>query len=103
MDSVLEIVRTLAPLLVVGGIAVFVVIRMKGKYEKGTFGKKQSKGAQRVLDSLIPFGIIIGCIVAIILSLFLSISLLNMIVLGSAFGLLFGYFAYEIYSKTEEK
>ena len=71
MDSVLEISRTLAPLLIVCGIAVFVVFRMKDKYEKGTLGKKQSKGAQMVLDSLIPFGMIMGCIVAIILSLFL--------------------------------
>ena len=98
MDSVLEIARILAPFIVVCGIAVFVVFRMKAKYERGTLGKKQSKGAQIVLDSLMPFGMIIGCIVAIILNLFLSTSLLDMIVLGSAFGLLFGYFVYEIYS-----
>lgn len=46
---------------------------------------------------------IIGCIMAIILSLLLATALLNMIVLGSIVGLLFGYFVYEIYSKTEEK
>lgn len=73
---------------------------MKAKYERGMLGKKQSKGVQSVLDSLISFGMIIGCIVTIILSLFLSTSLLDRIVLGSAFSLLSGYFVYEIYSIT---
>ncbi|SIN99242.1 hypothetical protein SAMN05878443_0847 [Carnobacterium alterfunditum] len=73
------------------------------KYKRDTLGKKQPKRAQTVVDSLIPFGMIIGCIMAIILSLLLATALLNMIVLGSIVGLLFGYFVYEIYSKTEEK
>lgn len=103
MDSVLEISHILIPLIVVGGIAVFVVFRMKDKYEKGTLGKKKSSTAQQFLDSLIPLGMIIGCIVAILLSLFWSISLLAMIGLGSGVGLLFGYFAYELYSSLEEK
>jgi len=103
MDSVLEIARILVPLVIVGGIAIFVVFRMKDKYEKGTLGKKKSETAQQFLNILIPFGMIIGCIVAILLSLFLSTSLLEMISLGSAVGLLFGYFAYEIYSRIEEK
>ena len=66
----LEIARTLAPLVVLCGIAVF---RMKAKYERGMLGKKQSKRAQSVVDR---------------------------IVLGSAFSLLSGYFVYEIYSIT---
>jgi len=63
---VLEIARTLAPFVVLCGIAVF---RMKAKYERGMLGKKQSKGAQSVVDR---------------------------IVLGSAFSLLSGYFVHEI-------
>lgn len=103
MSSLFEIISIVLPILLVGGIAVFVIMRMKDKYKRGTLGMKQSKGAQSVLDSLIPFGMIIGCIVGLLLSLFLSNSLLAMISLGSAVGLLFGYFAYEIYSRMEEK
>ncbi|GAB3069194.1 hypothetical protein [Virgibacillus ainsalahensis] len=98
----MEIARILLPIVVVGGIAIFVVIRMKHKYKKGTLGKKKSKGAQNLLDSLIPFGMMIGCIVSVLLSMFFPISLLSTIAWGAGVGLLFGYFAYEIYSKKEE-
>ncbi len=80
-------------------IFFMIVLKIRegdSKYERGNLGKKQSKRAQMVLVSLTPFGMIIGCIVAIILSLLLATALLNMIVLGSAFGLLFGYFASRI-------
>ena len=102
MSITLEIVRTVLPVVIVGAIAVFVVLRMKNKYKKGTLGKKKSKGAQNLLDSLIPFGMIIGCAVAVLLSLFSPISLLSTIAWGPGLGLLFGYFAYEVYSKKEE-
>ena len=102
MDSALEIVRILYPLIIVGGIAVFVVFGMKRKYEKGTLGKKESKSAQTVLDSLIPLGMLVGCAVGILLSLVFSISLLPAISTGSAVGLLVGYFAYDTYSRKEE-
>ncbi|QKY71736.1 hypothetical protein [Lentibacillus sp. CBA3610] len=98
----MEIALILLPVVIVGGIAVFVVIRMKHKYKKGTLGKKKSKGAQNLLDSLIPLGMMIGCTVAALLSIFLPISLLSTIGLGAGIGLLFGYFAYEIYSKKGE-
>lgn len=101
MDLALEIARTLLPLVIVGGIAVFVVKRMERKLKKGTLGKKNSKGAQILLDSLIPMGMVIGYVVGILLSIFSPISLLSAISLGAGFGLLFGYFAYEIYSKKE--
>lgn len=97
-----EIARILLPIVIMGGIAVFVVLRMKHKYKKGTLGKKKSKGAQNLLDSLIPFGMIIGCAVAVLLSLFSPISLLSTIAWGPGLGLLFGYFAYEVYSKKKK-
>jgi hypothetical protein len=96
-----EIARTLLPLAIVGGITVFVIKRMERKYKKGSLGKKKSKGAQNLLDSLIPLGMLSGCVVGILLSLFSSISLLSAITLGAGIGFLFGYFAYEIYSKKE--
>ncbi|GAA0603358.1 hypothetical protein GCM10009001_20400 [Virgibacillus siamensis] len=102
MGLALEVARVFLPVVIVGGIAVFVVLKMKRKYKKGTFGKKKSKGAQNLLDSLIPFGMMIGCAVAVLLSIFAPISLLSTIAWGPGVGLLFGYFAYEIYSKKEE-
>ncbi|MBM7601023.1 hypothetical protein JOC34_003444 [Virgibacillus halotolerans] len=102
MSITLEIVRTVLPVVIVGAIAVFVVLRMKNKYKKGTLGKKKSKGAQNLLDSLIPFGMMIGCAVAVLLSIIFPIPLLSTIVWGPGIGLLFGYFAYEIYSKKEK-
>lgn len=102
MGLTLEIVRIILPVVIVGGIAVFVILRMKHRYKKGTLGKKKSKGAQNLLDSLIPFGMMIGSAIAILLSIFTPISLLSAIAWGPGIGLLFGYFAYEIYSKREE-
>ncbi|WP_080876290.1 hypothetical protein [Oceanobacillus timonensis] len=94
--------RVLLPLVLVCGIAIFVVMRMKHKYEKGTLGKKKSKGAQQLLDSLIPLGMTAGCAFAIIFSAIFPISLLSIFGLGAGTGLLLGYVAYEIYSKKPE-
>ncbi|SFL99143.1 hypothetical protein SAMN04487943_10669 [Gracilibacillus orientalis] len=98
----MEIVRILLPLVLVCGIAVFVVMRMIHKTKKGTLGKKKSKSAQNLLDSLIPIGMVIGCVVAILLSIFFPISLPSIFSLGAGIGLLFGYFAYEVYSKNKK-
>lgn len=43
MGLALDIARAILPLVIVGGIAVFVILRMKHKYEKGTLGKKKRK------------------------------------------------------------
>ncbi|MCG3086377.1 hypothetical protein [Sporosarcina cyprini] len=102
MSLVLEIARILLPVVLSGGIALFVVIRMKHKYKKGTLGKKKSKGAQYLLDSLIPLGMMIGCNVAILVGIYTSISLTTAIGFGPGIGLLLGYVAYEVYSKTAE-
>ncbi|MGG0716449.1 hypothetical protein ABE096_02455 [Robertmurraya massiliosenegalensis] len=97
-----EIGRILLPFVIVCGIAVFVVIRMKHKYTKGTLGKKKSKNAQNLLNNLITLGMMIGCALGVLISIYFPIPLLSTISLGAGIGLLFGYFAYEIYSKQEE-
>src|SRR5699024_4330355 len=102
MGLALEIARIVLPLVIVGGIAVFVILRMKHKYETGTLVKKETKGAQNLLDSLITFGMLIGIAIAVILSMYSTIYLLSAITWGPAVGFLFGYFAYEIYGKKEE-
>ncbi|CAM3068061.1 hypothetical protein FITA111629_01600 [Filibacter tadaridae] len=102
MGLSLEIARIVLPVAIVGGIAVFVILRMKHKYKKGTLGKKKTKSAQNLLDSLIPSGMMIGLAVAILLSILTPFSFLSAIAWGPGMGMLFGYFAYEIYSKKED-
>lgn len=102
MGLTLEIVRILLPMVIVSGIAVFVILRMKYKYKKGTLGKKKSKKAQNLLDCLIPFGMMFGFAIAVLLSILSPVSLLSAIAWGPGIGLLLGYFAYEIYSKEEK-
>lgn len=99
MWLVMEIARIVLPLVIVGGIAVFVIKRLKHKQKQGKLGKKKTKGAQVLLDSLIPLGMIFGCAFSVIISIFFQISLLPTVSLGAGIGYLFGYFAYEIYSK----
>src|SRR5699024_1622808 len=102
MGLVVELARILLLVVIVGWFVVFVVMRMKQKYKIGSLGKKKSKSAQNLLDSLIPFGMMVGCVVAVLLSIFFPSPLLSSVGLGAGIGLLFGCFAYEIYSKKEE-
>ncbi|MBP3951717.1 hypothetical protein [Bacillus suaedae] len=97
----MEIIRIILPLVIVGGIVTFVILRLKHKYEKGTLGKKKTKSAQHVLDSLIPFGMLFGCSIGVILSMFFRISSSSAISVGAGGGFLLGYIAYELYSKMD--
>lgn len=102
MGIVMEVVRiVLLPVAINGGIAVFVIKRLEYKYKQGTLGKKKSKSAQNLLDILMPLGMLFGSTIGVMVSMFLQISLLPAISLGAGIGLLFGYFAYEFYSKEE--
>ncbi|EOO21605.1 hypothetical protein [Bacillus cereus] len=94
------LIIALAPVVIVGGIVLYVIERMKHKYNEGTLGKKQSKGAQHLLDSLIPIGMLLGCLIGIIVDIFFPDYSLFTVGLGAGIGYLFGFFAYEIYSKT---
>lgn len=102
MELVMEIMRIVLPIPIVGGIGLFVIFRLKNKYKKGNLGKKKSKSAQNILDSLIPLGMLFGCLIGVILSIFSPTSSLSTVSLGAGIGLLFGYFAYVIYSKIGE-
>ncbi|WP_422124567.1 hypothetical protein DHX103_07040 [Planococcus sp. X10-3] len=99
MESTFEIMRILLPLVIVGAIAVFVVKRLKHKSKEGTLGKKKSTEAQTILDSLIPLGMVFGSALAPVFSIIFQVSLSYAIIFGAGIGLLFGYFAYEFYSK----
>ncbi len=101
MNYILDMARILLPIIIVGGIAVFVILRMKYKYENGTLGKKKTKSSQNLLDSLIPLGMMIGLVLAIVLNMFTTVSLLSAITWGPGLGLLAGYLAYEQYIKSD--
>ncbi|EML9733418.1 TPA: hypothetical protein QCR58_004384 [Bacillus cereus] len=98
------LITAIAPVVIVGGIVVFVIKRLEHKYKNGKLGKKKSQKAQLLLDSFIPMGMLVGCMIGLISGLISGMfspdfSLFS-ISLGSGIGYLFGYFAYEIYSKT---
>ncbi|ANC06520.1 MULTISPECIES: hypothetical protein [Bacillus] len=94
------LLTAITPVVIAGGIVVYVIRSLKHKYNNGNLGKKKSKNAQVLLDSLIPIGMLLGCLIGIIVGIFSPDSLLLSVSLGSGIGYLFGFFAYEIYSKT---
>ncbi|SDO17456.1 hypothetical protein SAMN04488053_10869 [Alkalicoccus daliensis] len=98
----MEMIPILLPIIFVGVMALFVVMRMKQKYKQGTLGKKNSTRAQTLLDSLIPLGMVIGCCSGMVLSFIFTFSISYGLSLGAALGLLGGYIGYEIYSREEE-
>ncbi|MFJ8064649.1 hypothetical protein ACIQYS_08465 [Psychrobacillus sp. NPDC096426] len=95
----MEFIMAIAPVVLVGGIVLFVIKRLKHKYNQGNQSKKKSKGVQDLLDSLIPMGMLFGCVIGVIWGMLFQIPLLATVSLGAGIGYLFGYFAYEIYSK----
>lgn len=94
------LLTAIAPVLIAGGIVVYVIGRLKHKYNNGTLGNKKSKKAQVLLDSFIPMGMLVGCLIGIIVDIFFPNYSLFTIGLGAGIGYLFGFFAYEFYSKT---
>ncbi|MBG9613920.1 MULTISPECIES: hypothetical protein [Bacillus cereus group] len=94
------LITAIAPVVIVGGIVVFVIKRLEHKYKNGKLGKKKSQKAQLLLDSFIPIGMLVGCIIGLIFGMFSPDFSLLSISLGSGIGYLFGFFAYEFYSKT---
>ncbi|MDA2028347.1 MULTISPECIES: hypothetical protein [Bacillus cereus group] len=94
------LLTAIAPVVIIGGIVLYVIGRVKHKYNNGTLGKKKSKEAQNLLDSFIPIGMLVGCIIGLIFGIFSPDYSLLAVSLGSGIGYLFGFFAYEIYSKT---
>ena len=101
MELFMAIVGNVLPITIVGGIAIFVIKKLEHKQKQGKTSKKKSRDQQDLLDSLIPLGMLFGCVVGVVLSILFSFSLLSTLCFGSGGGLLLGYFAYETYSKIE--
>ncbi|WP_052131649.1 hypothetical protein [Planococcus sp. CAU13] len=102
MEVFIEILVTLLPLIFVSAIVIFVIYRLKAKQRKGTLVEKKSENAQILMNSLIPLGLIFGAMLGTAASWILPFTLLTSVTMGSAIGYLFGYFAYEAYSRKEE-
>ncbi|PID15664.1 hypothetical protein CSV63_07765 [Sporosarcina sp. P34] len=102
MQAIIETLCIVFPIIVAALIVVFVIKRLDRKTKQGSLPRKKSKGAQTLLDSLIPLGMLIGCILGLLISMISPISLGFAFSLGASFGLLGGYFAYERYGKRDE-
>ncbi|UOQ50410.1 hypothetical protein MUN88_10315 [Gracilibacillus caseinilyticus] len=89
------------PFVIDAVIVLFVLYRLRHKYNQGELGKKKTKRAQVIVDSLIPMGMLAGCAIGVLAGIYLPYSLLLTISLGTGIGYLSGYFAYEMYSHQE--
>ena len=94
MELLVEILKIVWSILLAGVISMFIILRLKSKFKGKTsddITKEQIVGAY-----FMPFGMILGAIY----SLFSSVPLIT--TLGPSIGFLFGYFAYEVYSRKGE-
>ena len=94
MEFLMEMLKIVWPILLAGVISLFIILRLKSKFKGKTsddITREQIVGAY-----FMPFGLILGTIY----SMFSSVPLLTSI--GPGIGFLFGYFAYEVYSRKGE-
>ena len=94
MEFLMEMLKIVWPLLLTGVISVFIILRLKSKFKGRTsddITKEEIVGAY-----FMPIGLVLGTMY----SLFSSVPLITS--LGPSFGFLFGYFAYEVYSRKGE-
>ena len=93
MVFLMEMLEIVWPLLLTGVISLFIILRLKRKFKGRTSNdvtREEIVGAY-----FMPFGLILG----VIYSMFSSDPLTT---LGPSMGFLFGYFAYEVYSRKGE-
>ena len=101
MELFMEIVGNVLPVVIVGHIYFSKFFKPDNKQKQRKTGRKNSNDQQDLLDSLLPLGMLFGCVVGVIFNILFSFSLLSTLSFGSGVGLLLGYYAYEIYSRTE--
>ena len=95
----MELAMAIVPILIAGIISLYVINRLKNLSKEGKLGKKKLKGAQGILDSLIPLGMMFGCVIGVVFGLFFQLFLPFTISLGTSIGYLLGFFAFKSYSK----
>ena len=95
----MELVLAIAPVVIIGGMVVYVMERLTHESKQGSLPKKKSKGAQGLVDSLMPIGMLCGCAFGILLGMLSPIPMAYTVGLGTGIGYLLGFFACESYSK----
>lgn len=103
MELAIEIFLIVLPILIVGGISLFVIKKLQAKQKQGTLGRKKTQEAQILLDSSIPLGMLVGSMTGLVFSMIFPIPMGTAIALGAGAGLLGGYFVYVAYSKKEDR
>ena len=89
----------IVPILITGVVVLYVIENLKHMSNQGKLGKKKTEGAQVLLDSLIPLGMIFGCVIGVVFGMFSQLPLLLTINSGALVGDLRGFFTYKSYSK----
>ena len=92
MEFLMEMLKIVWTILLAGAIGVFVILRLKSKFKGKTSDDIMRE--QIVGSYFMPFGMILGAIYSLFSSVPLSV--------GASIGFLFGYFAYEVYSRKGE-
>ncbi|GAK05567.1 hypothetical protein JCM19037_4076 [Geomicrobium sp. JCM 19037] len=90
METLLGIIMTVLPLLIVAVLVVFVIKRLAKKAKEEGFTHTDNQRAV-----FMPFGMLIGMSVGILLGMFLPASMGTVLTLGSGFGFFFGYLLFE--------
>jgi len=91
----MDLIMIISPVLIVGGIVLYVITSLKRLANEGKLVKKKSADAQIWVDSLIPLGMILGSVIGVILGLLFPFSLSLTISLGAGIGYLLGVFVYK--------
>ena len=100
MEFLMELLKMVWQILLAGAISLFIILRLKSKFKGKT--SNDITRAQIVGAYFMPFGMIFGASVSAIYSMFSSVHLVTTVSVGASLGFLFGYFAYEFYSRKGE-
>ena len=95
----MELFLAIAPVAIIGGMVVYVIKRLQHQYNQGNLAERKSKGAQDLIDSLMPIGMLCGCAFGILLGMLSPIPMAYTVGLGAGVGYLLGFFAYERFSR----
>ena len=95
----MELLLAITPVVIIGGMVVYVIKKLQQQYNQGSHAKRKSKGAQDLIDSLMPIGMLCGCAVGVLVGMFSPIPLVYTVALGAGVGYFLGFLAYESYSK----
>ena len=100
MEFLMEMLKIVWPLLLAGVISLFIILRLKSKFKGRTSNDVTRE--EIVGGYFMPFGIMLGLSISTIYSIFSSVPLLAAVSIGPSIGFLFGYVAYEVYSRKGE-